>query len=39
MKSAREIAVALFILLCVGTWLYGAWTKLVPLLLASSSGS
>jgi len=37
MKSVREIAVGLFILLCVGAWLLGAWTKLVPLLASSGS--
>ena len=35
MKHAREIVAGLWILLCVGAWLVGAWAKLVPLLLAS----
>jgi hypothetical protein len=37
MRNVREILAGLFVLLCVGVWVYGAWTKLVPLLLASGS--
>lgn len=36
MRHARDVAAGLFILLCVGAWLLGVWTKLVPVLASGS---